>query len=126
MKAKSKQGHGGGVEFAIRRATARDGGRPCKGAYRREFMRVDERTTDDPAKVPAYGGKVAWWYDEGVGHRVEQGRIRRNISETGWFVRVGGLLELLELCRLGGDVVLRTSPLNPAGWEIEICDGFRE
>lgn len=126
MKAKIKQGHDGAVEFAIRRAAGRDGGLPCKGAYRRAFVRIDERTTDDPAKVPAYGGKVEWWYDEGAGHRVENGCIRRNINETGWFLRVGGLRELLELCCLGGGVVLRTSPLNPGIWEIEICDGLRQ
>lgn len=114
------------MEFLTHRTSAANGAQPCPQAYRRRFVRVDERMTDDPAKVPAHRGQREWWFREGRSHRVEKGRIRRDFDAEGWFVRIGGLEDLLALCGTCGDIIIRTSPLNAGVREIEIYDDLRE
>ena len=129
MITKRQERRVGPMEFLVRRTSSRNGTRPCAGAYRRRFVRIDERTTDDPGKVPAHRGSVEWWYREGVRHRVENGRIRRDFTEAGWFVRIGDLQDLLKLCDAAGDIIVRLSPLPGAPGaipEIEIYDEFRQ
>lgn len=74
------------IAYVVERHGVIDDGPPCEGAHRLSCMRRDGRTTDDPAKVPAYNGGTAWWYDEGTNHRVVNGRIERDIPDETWIV----------------------------------------
>lgn len=65
------------------------------------LYRRDERNTDDPSKVPAYGGATAWWYQEGTNHRIEDGHIVRERVLEGdellaWMLDIESLQELLD------------------------------
>lgn len=90
-------------------------------AYRR-----DERTTDDPAKIPSAKGQSAWWYAEGVNHRIENGNIVRDMPVTRtkvWMIEVNSLDELNDIAS-ERDVVLTRTYLGLM--EIEIYDDNRE
>lgn len=54
--------------------------KPCKEAIKETYIRIDDRTTDDPAKIPAAHGESNWWYEEGKNHRIEHGRIMRDFD----------------------------------------------
>ncbi len=41
----------------------------------------DERTVDDPKKVPMARDTDQWWYNEGRNHRIENGHIVRDRDE---------------------------------------------
>lgn len=102
---------------------------PCEEAFRAAYVRLDARTTNDPAKIPAHKGKSTdWWYNEGRNHRVESGQIVREFDAEDWFIEVNTLEELMALYKKYGDLVIG------ANWRdslegyprIEIYDDYRE
>jgi hypothetical protein len=69
---------------------------PCEGAYRDVYLRDDVRLTDDPAKIRMPdNASPTWWYDSGVNHRTVDGNIVRSFTQTGWFVDVATLEDLV-------------------------------
>ena len=122
MSASAQLQPAASMGFLVRRAAAAPEIAPCPRAFRRRFVRIDERTVADPSRVPAYGGRVDWWYGRGTDHRVVNGRIRRDLEDEGWFLDVGGVEQLLSLGAGVGGVALRVSTLNPSIWELEIQD----
>ena len=99
---------------------------PCPEARRENYTRIDERTTDDPAKVGAHHGESDWWYSAGRNHRVERGCIKRDIDDTGWFVELSTLDELMAFVARHGELVIGPYYANPAITRIEIYDSYRE
>lgn len=66
---------------------------------RQRMLRRDERTVDDPSKLPERVGGGAVWYTEGINHRVENDHIVRDLETNGLFVEVednNGICELLK------------------------------
>lgn len=64
----------------------------------RDYQHVDERTTDDPAKIPAYAGNPQEWYDVGTNHRVYNGHLRRDRgTRRGHFIEIRDLEHLIKL-----------------------------
>jgi hypothetical protein len=98
---------------------------PCEKAYKDKYVRVDERTVNDPMKNN-FIGKV--WYDEGTNHRVEKGHIKRDFQETGWFIDINSFEELLQLLRREGDLILSESYFLGDGktGHIKIYDDYVE
>lgn len=96
---------------------------PCEGAYREAYVRIDERTVDDPAKLSSFSGKTGWWYSNGINHRVENGHIKRDFPATDWFIDVDDLLAFVQK---HGKIVLGPHWLNPSILSIEIYDDYRE
>ena len=76
-----------------------DNTKPCEGATYEAFIRIDVRSTDDPAKIPAYKGSVEPWFSEGRNHRVEGSQIRRDLDDKAWFIRVDSLKKLASLLK---------------------------
>lgn len=99
---------------------------PCKGAVREAYVRVDERTASDPAKIAHYGDTTDWWYGEGTNHRVERRHIKRDFPDEAWFIEVPDLAALMALEKREGDLILRRALFNPGIPCIEIYDGYRE
>lgn len=100
---------------------------PCEEAKRVKVVRVDERTADDPAKIPSAKGKSEWWYEAGRNHRVENGRIRRDFDDNAWVINIRSLKDLVGFCRKHGNLVLSTVSWRAGDLaEIEIYDGYRE
>ena len=118
------------MKFVITRTSSRDNEKPCEGAILEKYIRVDQRGVDDPAKIPAYQGKVDWWYSEGSNHRVENGNITRDLKESyGWVIEINLLEDLVRLGeKLGEPLIIGnggTRCKNSVS-EIEIYDSYRE
>lgn len=103
------------MEVLILRASINDSKTPpCKGAYRKAYTYIDERTVDDPEK-----SGDSHWYTDGTNHRVEDGHAKRDLVRNGWFIKINNLWKFAaehgELAILAG---------NPK--TVEICDTWRE
>lgn len=107
--------------FLCSRTSSYDG-EPCDGAIRITIINTDTRCCDDPKKIPANKGTDGDWYSAGTNHRVESGRIKRDMGTTRvWAVEVADLQEFID--RHGTCVVGR----NVDGFgTIEIYDDYRE
>lgn len=92
---------------------------PCEEAHREEYTSIDERTTDDPSFEPT-------WYDHGTNHRVEDGHIKRDFSDVGWFVELDSLEALMEFRDKYERLVLGRYWDNNSIPSIEIYDDYRE
>jgi len=100
---------------------------PCEEAFKDTYTRVDIRTTDDPAAIHAYSGRTDWWYNEGQNHRVLNGHIARDYpDETGWFVNIDSLEDLLRFADKYGQLVIEETYGDPNLRSIEIYDTYRE
>ena len=107
------------MKFLVTRTSLDDEVKPCVEALQETYTRIDERTTDDPAKI--FHGKD-WWYDEGKNHRVENDHIKRDFDETGWFIVLKDLDELLKFQKKYGDLIITTHWENRAIISIIIND----
>lgn len=96
-----------------------DGGIPCEEAVEVPFVWVDRRDVDDPMKCEHIG---AAWYDHGENHRVENGKIARDIDGKRWAVKISDIAELEAFCLKYKDVSLSVNNdgTEPC-FEIEIC-----
>lgn len=106
----------------MRYIISRTSGIPVEGSYKVSRTRVDRRSTDDPAKVPAYRGDSAWWFEQGKNHRIENGMICRDLGqEEKWVIDID---DLLVFVREHGECILS---IDRDGWpEIEIYDDYRD
>lgn len=101
--------------------------KPCKEARKEAFVRVDERTVDDPRKIPVYIDSDGGWYNDGRNHRVENGHIKRDFDDEHFVIEINSLDELMEFVKKYGRIVV-----NPKAWtddtlpQIEIYDDYRE
>lgn len=99
---------------------------PVEGAKRERFVRIDERTANDPKKIPAHKGTDGDWYEKGSNHRVEKGHIKRDFEDEAWFVELGSLEDLLNFVDKNGEVVVGWSMWNSGIRSLEIYDDYRE
>ena len=112
------------MKFRVERTRMSDD-KPCDGAYESDYIRVDEWEVDDPFKLKSsyycYGEK---WYKQGKNHRVEDGHIKRDLDDHGWFIDIESLEELVKLMeRVGENIII----MNDEGiLAIEIYDNYRE
>ena len=122
------------MEFMISRTSlyGADDRAPHERAYKKAYIRVDERTTDDPEKIPHEGG--GRWYKSGRNHRVENGHIMRDYDDEAWFIEIKDLDDLIQFTKtlgggtLGGtkEIVFGESYWNNRMIQIEIYDDYRE
>lgn len=114
------------MKFIVSRTSMYGDDKPCDEASKMTYTRIDMRGADDPSKIPAYKENSSLWYDEGTNHRIVKGKIMRDFEETGWFIEINSLEELLEFQKKYGDLVLQHSMWNEEIPEIEIYDYYRE
>lgn len=98
---------------------------PCEGARQETYLRVDERTVDDPAKLNLFENETDW-YGLGCNHRIENGHIKRDYECKGYFIDIANLEELLAFMDTHGPIVIQKTNTNPQMREIEIYDDYRE
>lgn len=114
------------MKFMVLRTSCYDG-KPCDEAVLESFVRVDERTTDSPDKIPFYAGKPTdWWYSDGRNHRIENGHICRDFDAQAWFIEIPDLAALMAFAAQHGDIVIKKSYGNRNIDEIEIYDDYCE
>jgi hypothetical protein len=93
-----------GLYLCSRTSAAYDA-KPCDEAFRIYLANTDTRNTDDPKKIPANRGTDGDWYMRGTNHRVENGKIRRDLGiKTAWAVEVPDLVAFADK---HGDLVLQ-------------------
>lgn len=91
--------------------------KPIESATRSQRVEVDERTVDDPAKLP-YPGAVDDWYGYGTNHRVEEGHIKRDVGMYDmWQVEVPTIEALVGIVRTS------KNPVMVGEDYIEVLDG---
>ena len=117
------------MEFMISKTSlyGDDDRSPHERAYKKAYLRVDERTADDPEKIPSEGG--GRWYRSGKNHRIEDGHIMRDFDDEAWFIEIKDLDELIQFTKtLDGtkEIVFGESYWNNQMLQIEIYDGYRE
>jgi hypothetical protein len=98
---------------------------PCNEAYIDTYVRVDERTVDNPEKLNGIGNKKDW-YENGKNHRVENGHIKRDFDDKAYFIDINSLEELTDLYIKYGELIIGKSFWNPDIPSIEIYDSYRE
>ena len=113
------------MKFMISR-TSMYGEKPCDKAFRDKYIRIDERTTDAPEKIPVANGKSEWWYEKGSNHRVENGHIKRDFEDEAWFINIESLDNLSDLIEDYGRVIIQPAYTNNDILEMEIYDSYRE
>ena len=76
---------------------------PIPGAKWEPYTRVDQRSTNDPAKIPwAVERNLGsdWWYQDGRNHRVlANGNIARDFDGETWLLEITTLDELLDIAK---------------------------
>jgi hypothetical protein len=118
------------MKFQITRTSGGEGKPKVNGKFplvHERYTRIDTRTVNDPAKIPAEHGS-AWWYAEGINHRVEGGRIKRDFPDDaeGWFVEIETLDDLMRLVDRNGSIIVNRAWDNDSVRTIEIYDDYRE
>jgi hypothetical protein len=105
--------------------------KPCGEAFKENYTRIDERSFDEPVKIPFYNGNKERaendWYGSGRNHRTENGRIKRDFDDVAWFIEINSLEELFDFVnKYKEKIVFGTSYDNKEIFEIEIYDSYRE
>jgi len=116
------------MKFQIKR-TSSWGNKPCDEAFLDKYTRIDARTTDDPCKIPCYFDNPEkakkMWFGEGSNHRVENGWIKRDFEDEGWFIEINSLEELMKFHEKYGNLVIN-SDYSSSISTLEIYDDYRE
>jgi hypothetical protein len=98
--------------------------KPCEEAVWESYLRVDTRTVDSPEKLTFKNDREDW-YKIGKNHRVENGNIKRDFNDEGWFIYIHSLEELNAFVKKYGRIVY-VKGWAYDGMEIEIYDSYRE
>jgi len=110
------------MKFKVSRTSLFNDEKPCEGSFKEKYIRIDERTISDPFK----NIYMKDWYETGTNHRVENGHIKRDFVEEGWFVEIATLLEFIQFSNNNGSIIIRKCYHNVSITEIEIYDDYRE
>ena len=89
---------------------------PCKNCIGENYIRIDERTVDDPSKNIC----LKDWYKEGTNHRLESGHIKRDFIDTGYFVEISNLEMLREFIEDNGSIIVEKDYENQSQMRIVI------
>jgi len=91
---------------------------PCEGATKVMVEVIDERNVSRPEDLPT----GAHWFSRGSNHRVENGRIKRNMEpQLQWAVKIPDIMQFIDA---NGQCVLSRDSNGHA--VIEIYDDYRE
>ncbi len=102
--------------------TSAYGEKPCDEAFKIVRVNTDTRNCDDPKKIPAHGGTDGDWFLRGTNHRVENGKIKRDLgTQEKWAVEVPDIQAFVD--KYGDCVVGRDAD---GFCTVEIYDDCRE
>ena len=115
------------MKFEIFRTSTWDTKKPCPEATEEDYIRIEERTVDDPKKIPAHNGTDGDWYRKGKNHRVENGCIRRDFGgNKRWVVELKSIQALIEFAQKYGDIIIGSLSYNGKDIpSIEIYDDYQ-
>jgi len=113
------------MKYIIERTSKSSKKLPCEEAYIDTYIRIDERTIDDPKKLNGMFDRNNW-YKLGKNHRVEDGHIKRDFKIKAYFIDINSLEELNKLSNKYGELIISSSFDNENIPSIEIYDTYRE
>src|ERR1700690_847273 len=70
---------------------------PVKGAFVVEYTHTEKLAYSDPAQAYPFADNTDWWYGHGVNHRIQDGKITREVVRKAWYVDLNTLDELIAL-----------------------------
>ena len=121
------------MEFEINRTSIWSDAKPCKEAYKKEIIRIDERgfkTFEEHDETLPRNKK---WLEKGFNHKIipannnfDHQHIYREFKDKIWCIKINSLEELLALQDKYGKIILSTSYENNNIRELEIYDDYRE
>jgi hypothetical protein len=108
--------------YLVSRTSSCDSQKPCEEAYQVKIKSVDARNVDDPKKIPSNRGTNGDWYERGENHRVENGKIKRDMGWVDvWVVDIDDIAAFVD--KYGDCIIGR----DQNGFStIEIYDDYRE
>jgi len=121
------------MEFRISRTSIWTDEKPCEEAYKKEYIREDERGFASPEEFKEKLHED--WFSEGFNHRIitntkdnyiNDTHIIRYFKDEDWFIKINTIEDLLKLEEKYGDLIIRTFYDNKNYKEIEIYDDYRE
>lgn len=119
------------MEFEISRTSQWSEERPCKEAYLKDVIRIDERGFETFEEFEERLHEK--WESEGFNHKIIEANkkfktphIYREFNHEIWCVKINSLEELLEFKNKYGDLIIKESFCNDSINEIEIYDTWRE
>lgn len=112
------------MKFKVERTSLfNDDEKPCENVSKENYIRIDERTIDDPSK----NIYMKDWYEHGINHRVENGHIKRDFIDEGWFTEISDLDGLMQFIKdVEKNIVVGKYHENSSIMKIEIYDSYRE
>ena len=119
------------MEFKITRTSDHDDEKPCKGAFKKDYVYSDCRTVARPEDIRRYKNRPDeardMWYGDGTNHRkIGKTQIARDFVTTGWFITLDSLDDLIALAEREGHLIIGLSANSSEIMEIEIYDSYRE
>lgn len=120
------------MEFKISRTSIWGEDKPCKEAYEKKIIRIDER---DFKSFEEHDNRFPnrKWESEGFNHKILQPNnkydtphIYREFNDEIWAIEINTLEELINFHNKYGELVIKQSYENPNISEIEIYDDWRE
>ena len=89
----------------------------CDGLFLFDTIWIDERVVDSPEKLPPGAGGEDW-YSYGQNHRVKNGYIRREFSESVWVIKFNSMIDFAEFVNKYGSFEIDTSIFEGVAMEI--------
>jgi hypothetical protein len=103
-----------------------DEDKPCDEVVHGTYIHVDERTVDHPDKLYPKNRFTSDWYNDPrfTNHRVENGHIKRDSIQEGWFIQMYSIPELKLFIQKYGKCVISVMDGNPDMITLEIYDNY--
>ena len=117
------------MEYIVERASEwNEEIKPCEECRQITITCIDERTTDDPSKIPGCKNNPNIWYEQQgyFNHRVENGHIKRDYLKKVWVVEINSLEQLHEFVNKYGAIVFGDYYVNKNLKRILIYDDYIE
>ena len=101
--------------------------KPCEEAKQAKATYLDYRTTKSLQEAKQYHW-YEQWYNSTVNHRVERGMIvgEKKTKDKVWIVEINSLVDILNLIKKYGEIIILRSDYKEYPFEIEIYDDYRE
>ena len=121
------------MEFEITRTSIWGDEKPCKEAYKKQIIRIDERGFETFEEHNERLSRDKKWTEEGFNHKIispnnnfDHQHIYREFNDEIWCIKINSLEELLRLQDKYGKIILGTCYKNDNIRSLEIYDDWRE
>lgn len=94
------------TEFRVDRVSLYNNEQPCEEAYQKQGQWIEENSPNAYRADGLDAMKGTRWLEEGRNHRVTPVSLLREVPDTGWFIQLNSLEELIAFVAKYGEVIL--------------------